>query len=163
MQFLLGLAFPIFVVYCLWFMFSTVLGAVGAICVIASTVMFILRKRGNINIPTTFLISLLAVGAVCLPLGISHRMSLDDAREKQAAIEAQKAKEKAQANETMVRDRCGEYPYVPKEMLNVAHTVQNYNNSVGAYTNSADHLEAAIQERQQKYSQCEDRVRRGNS
>ncbi len=62
----------------------------------------------------------------------------------------------------MVRSRCGEELYVDPKFSEVAHVVQNYNNSVGLANNSADNLDDAIAKRKQKYSACRDEVEKQN-
>lgn len=146
-----------------YLMLSTVLSALGTLCIAAGAGLFFLKRHRKLDFPSKAPAALLVAGLVMLPFGIHQRLSLDDAWEKQVAADAQTRREKADEIEAMVTARCGAYPYVPKEMLNVAHTVQDYNNSVGAYTNSADHLETALAERKQKYSECSDRVRKDNS
>jgi Ca2+/Na+ antiporter len=156
------LAATFFGLYVIYLMLSTVLGALGTLCLVAAAALFYFKKKKKINAPSKAPIALLVAAVVLLPIGVHHRLSLDDADAKQVAADAQKRHVKSEALDALVTSRCGAYPYVPKEMLNVAHTVQDYNNSVGAYTNSADHLESALAERKQRYSECEDRVRKEN-
>ncbi|MGF6409562.1 hypothetical protein [Paraburkholderia sp. MM5482-R1] len=162
MQFLAGMFGFLIGLYILYYLFSTALSAAGSLCVIAAIALFILKKRGRMNFASKAPIVLLIFGAVLVPLGIKHRLTLDDAEAQQAAKAAKLSREKSAALDALIQSRCGAYPYVPKEILNVAHATQDYNNSVGAYTNSADHLDEAIAERKQKYSECEDRVRKEN-
>ncbi|MDR8400417.1 hypothetical protein NE850_29320 [Paraburkholderia sp. USG1] len=163
MKFLAGLVGFLVFLYIAYYLFSTVLSAAGTLCLIASAALFLLKKRGRVISSSKAQIALLVFGAILLPAGIKHRLNVDDMESQQAAKEAKFNQEKSAVLDSLIKSRCGDYPYVPKEILNVAHATQDYNNSVGAYTNSADHLDDAIAERKQQYSKCEDRVRKENN
>jgi len=163
LRFLSGLVGILFFLYITYYLFSTVLSAAGTLCLIGAATLFFLKKRGRFISSTKVQIALLVFGVILLPAGIKHRLNLENIEAQQSAKNSKLNQEKSAALDSLIKSRCGDYPYVPNEIRNIGHAVQDYNNSVGAYTNSADRLDDALEKRKQEYSKCEDRVRSENN
>ncbi|WP_343669118.1 hypothetical protein [Paraburkholderia heleia] len=107
-------------------------------------------------------IAMFCAGAISLTTGIIQEQIRIDRDQKQEEARATARYVHNKEVEAMVRSRCGEELYVDPKFSEVAHVVQNYNNSVGLANNSADNLDDAIAERKQKYSACRDEVEKQN-
>lgn len=107
-------------------------------------------------------IAMFCAGAISLTIGIIQEQIRIERNQKQEDARYTALYDHNNKVKAIVRSRCGEEPYVDPKLSEIAHVVQNYNNSVGLANNSADNLDDAIAEQKQKYSTCRDEVEKQN-